>query len=141
MSLTIICSLLSSILFIFSVLRYGLRYKETRLNIIGTLTYVNLILKYVIASLLIALIIIFSQNANIIFVIFLIWINIFCIYSLSYGIVKLIILKRKPQRIRLEYSIPFINSFETVDISETIVLFGQFFLYGFIIIYNTILSI
>ncbi len=141
MSLTIICSLLSSILFIFSVLRYGLRYKELRLNIFGTLTYVNLILKYVIASLLIALIFIFSQNVNIIFLIFLIWIMIFCIYPLSYGIIKLINLKQEPQRIRLEYSIPFINSFETLDISETIVLFGQFFLYGFRIIYNTILSI
>ncbi len=82
-----------------------------------------------------------NQNANIIFLIFLIWIVIFCIYSLSYAIIKLINLKREPQRIKLEYSIPFINSFETVDISETIVLFGQFFLYGFSIIYDQNLSI
>ncbi len=82
-----------------------------------------------------------NQDANIIFLIFLIWIIIFCFYSFSYGIIKLINLKRKPQGIRLDYSIPFINSFETIDISETIVLFGQLILSGFTIIYDKILSV
>ncbi len=82
-----------------------------------------------------------NQNANIVFLIFLIWIIIFCIYSFSYGIIKVINLKRKPQGIKLDYSIPFINSFKTIDISEPIVLFGQLILSGFTIIYDTILSV
>lgn len=77
-----------------------------------------------------------KPNVNIVFVIFLIWINIFCVYSLGFGIKKLIKLKKEPQRIKLEYSIPYINSFETVNVSEMIIVFGQFFLNGFILIYG-----
>jgi len=77
-----------------------------------------------------------KQNLNIVYVIFLIWINIFCVYSIGYSIKKLVKLKKEPQRIKLEYSIPFINSFETVDVSEIIIVIGQFFLYGFTHIYG-----
>ena len=82
-----------------------------------------------------------NPNVNIVFVIFLIWINVFCIYSLGFGIYKLIKLKREPQRIKLVFSLPFINSFETLDVSETIIVFGQFFLNGFTFIYENRLSI
>jgi len=59
--------------------------------------------------------------ANMIFLIFLLWLNFFCIYSLSYGISKVIKLRKNPQKIKLEYSIPFITSFETVDVSEAVI--------------------
>ena len=77
-----------------------------------------------------------KRDANIIFITFLIWLNIFCAYSLIFGITKIIKLKDEPQKIKLEYSIPFITVFETVDVSETIIVIGQFFLYGFAIIYQ-----
>ncbi|MBA7674745.1 hypothetical protein ES703_82968 [subsurface metagenome] len=77
-----------------------------------------------------------KPNLNVVFLIFLIWLTIFCVYSLSYGIFNLIKLKKEPRKIKLEYSFPFDNSFETVDVSETIIVFGQFFLNGFTVIYE-----
>jgi len=77
-----------------------------------------------------------KTEVNMILLIFLVWLIIFCIYSLSYGIYKTFKLRKENRRIKIEYSIPFINSFNTVDVSEAIIVFGQFFLYGFTTIYD-----
>jgi len=76
-----------------------------------------------------------KSNVNIVIIIFLVWLNIFCVYSLSYSVIKTIKLSKNPQRIKIEYSFQFQNLVETVDVSEKIVIFGQLFLCGFIIFY------
>jgi len=70
-----------------------------------------------------------KPSINLVFITFLLWIIIFCIYSLSYGIFKTIKIWRNPQKIKIEYSLPFLNLVESINISESIIAFGQFFIF------------
>ncbi len=68
-------------------------------------------------------------NSNILF--FYIWLVLFCIYSIFYSIQKLIKMRKKFQKIKIDYSFPFINTFETLDASEIVIILGQYFILGF----------
>ncbi|MFX1567985.1 MAG: hypothetical protein ACFFCV_06430 [Promethearchaeota archaeon] len=101
-----------------------------------TITWYNIIAFFILLVLEV-----YTPDVNIVVPIFLFWLLIFCFYSLYYGIYTMRKLRIDPQKIKLEYSIPFTNSFETINISEAIIVFGQFFLFGFTVIYRRELNV
>ena len=66
MSVTLFQMIFSLILFVFSVIRYFLRWREVKVNNTGTFNRVDLVLKYIISIFLILVIILFGMNLNLI---------------------------------------------------------------------------
>lgn len=88
-----------------------------------------------IANIILIIIILLSNIENLFIVITLIWLVVFSSYCAIYNVIAIIKLKKNPQKIKLEYSLPIIDKIERIDISEMIVYCGQIGLFGFLVFY------
>ncbi len=66
-----------------------------------------------------------KQVANLIIVSFMFWLISFCIYSVIYGIRIFNKFRNNPQKIIVQYDIPLLDSFSTLNVSEFIIIAGQ----------------
>ena len=74
--------------------------------------------------------------ANLIIMSFMFWLISFCFYSFIYGIMKFKKFHSNPQKIIIQYDRPLLNSFNTLDASEFIIIASQIALILFVDIYK-----
>ncbi|MFX1393027.1 MAG: hypothetical protein ACFFAH_05565 [Promethearchaeota archaeon] len=88
-----------------------------------------------LANIILIFILLFSGITDIPIIIVLIWLIIFSSYCAIYNLFSLIKIKKYPQKIKIEYSLPLIDKIEKIDFSEIIVYAGQLALFGFLVMH------
>ena len=109
--------------------------KKKRISIIFSSIFQKIWLAYPIINIIAFISIIFDEFGksvkNLIIISFMLWLIIFCCYSFIFGLKKIRIMNKKPQKVVVKYDFPFLSLFETLDVSEFIVLIGQIILIVF----------
>lgn len=77
-----------------------------------------------------------SSAANLIIMSFIFWLISFCVYSVIYGIMKFKNFHNNPQKIIIQYDIPLLDFFNTLDASEFIIIASQIALILFVDVYD-----
>ncbi|MFX1394967.1 MAG: hypothetical protein ACFFAH_15545 [Promethearchaeota archaeon] len=88
-----------------------------------------------IANMILIFFLLFSGITDAPIIIVLIWLIIFSSYCAIHNLFSLIKIKKNPQKIKIEYSLPLIDKIEKIDISEIIVYAGQLALFGFLVMH------
>lgn len=119
--------------------------KKKRISIIFSSIFQKIWLIYPIINIIAFISIIFDEFGksvkNLIIISFMLWLIIFCFYSFIFGLMKIRLLNKKPQKVAIKYDFPFLSLFETLDASEFIVLIGQIILIVFNQLYNVQIDI
>ncbi len=114
--------------------------KKRRISIIFNSIFQKIWLIYPIINVIAFISIIFDEFGNsvknLIIISFMLWLIIFCCYSFIFGLKKIRVMNKKPQKVVVKYDFPFLSLFETLDASEFIVLIGQIILIVFNQLYD-----